>query len=184
MEMVRHKTLGIGEVVSKEIVNGFTFLNVRFENGREMRFGIPHSFESGTVEALGTLKDEVDGVIAERNARLSAPVPSKASSAPARKAAAKTMPTGPIADAFEKHLIMEGYAVETGTGNPSTVYSYLNAVETVRAEEGVSWDALKQNISAILPKYDVGGSKELLGAKSNKTVINALKRFAEFSGKP
>ena len=60
----------------------------------------------------------------------------------------------------------------------------MNAVDSIRSEEGISWETLKTNIATIVPRYDVGGAKELFGAKSNKTYINALKRFAEFVGKP
>ena len=94
------------------------------------------------------------------------------------------MPTGPIATAYEEYLISAGYKEETDEGAPSTVYSYVNAVESVRAEEGISWDTLKMNIDSFVSKYDEGGSMSWFGAKSNKTVINALKRFAEFVGKP
>ena len=183
MNMVRHNVFGLGEVICREEVNGFTYLLVRYENGKEVKLGIPFSFENGAVEALGSLKDEVDQAIAERQARLAATAPAAAPSAPAKRAVAKTMPTGPIPTAFEQYLIDQGYAVETDSGNPSTVYSYLNAVESIRVDEGVSWDTLKTNIASIAPQYDVGGAKELIGAKSNKTYINALKRFAEFLGK-
>ena len=184
MNMIKHKTFGAGEVIGKETINGFTYLNVRFEGGKEMKFGIPFSFETGMVEALGSLKDEVDQAIAEKKAKLSAPAPSKIPAAPVKKASVKSMPSGPIPSAFENYLIDAGYAVETESGNPSTVYSYLNAVESVRAEEGISWDTLKADIDRIVSKYDEGGQKAWFGAKSNKTVINALKRFAEHIGKP
>lgn len=185
MSMVRHNAFGLGEVIGREEVNGFTYLLVRYENGKEVKLGIPFSFEKGAVEALGTLKDEVDQAIAERRTRLAtATAPAAAPSAPAKRAAAKTMPSGPIPSAFERYLIDQGYAIETDSGNPSTVYSYLNAVESIRVDEGISWDTLKANIASIVPLYDVGGAKELIGAKSNKTYINALKRFADFVGKP
>ena len=64
------------------------------------------------------------------------------------------------------------------------VHNSVNAVESVRAEEGISWDTLKADIDDIVDKYDEGGLMSWFGAKSNKTVINALKRFAEFVGKP
>jgi hypothetical protein len=149
-----------------------------------VRFVLPQSFETGAVEALGSLKDEVEKAIVDRKTRLIAAAPVRTPSASTRKASAKTMPTGPIPSAFEEYLIREEYAVETDSGNPSTVYAYVNAVESIRVDEGISWDALKTNISSIVPQYDVGGVKELIGAKSNKTYINALKRFAEFLGKP
>ena len=184
MEMVRHNKFGVGEVVGREVVSGFTFLNVRFENGREMRFGIPQSFDTGALEPLGSLKDEVEQAIAEKMAKLSVPMPSTVPAAPAKKPVAKTMPTGPIPTAFEKYLINAGYKEETDEGAPSTVYSYVHAVESVRAEEGISWDTLKADIDDIVDKYDEGGLMSWFGAKSNKTVINALKRFAEFVNKP
>ena len=184
MNMVRHNVFGLGEVIHREEANGFTYIWVRYENGREVKLGIPSSFETGAVEALGSLKDEVEQAITERLARLAAPTPAAAPSAPTTRAAAKTMPTGPIPSAFEQYLIDQDYAVETDSGNPSTVYAYVNAVESIRVDEGISWDSLKTNISSIVPLYDVGGAKELIGAKSNKTYINALKRFAEFVGKP
>ena len=184
MEMVRHNKFGVGEVIGREVVSGFTFLNVRFENGREMRFGIPQSFDTGALEPLGSLKDEVDQVNAEKMAKLSAPMPSTAPAAPVKKTVTKTMPTGPIPTAFEKYLITEGYAVETNSGNPSTVYSYVNAVESVRAEEGISWDTLKADIDDIVDKYEEGGLMSWFGAKSNRTIISALKQFAGFVGKP
>ena len=192
MNMINHKTFGAGEVIGKETINGFTYLNVRFEGGKEMKFGIPFSFETGMVEALGELKEEVEKAIAEKKAKLSppalskssaAPALSKSSAAPAKKTSVKSVPSGPIPSAFENYLIDAGYAVETDSGNPSTVYSYLNAVESVRAEEGISWDTLKADIDDVVDKYDEGGLMSWYGAKSNKTVINALKRFAEFAVK-
>ena len=93
-------------------------------------------------------------------------------------------PMGPDATAFAQYLISAGYKEETDEGAPSTVYAYLNAVESVRAEEGLSWDTLKMNIHSIVAKYDEGGVKSWFGAKSNKTVINALKRYAEFVHTP
>ena len=68
MNMVRHNVFGLGEVIRREEVNGFTYLSVRYENGKEVKLGIPFSFENGAVEALGSLKDEVDQAIAERQA--------------------------------------------------------------------------------------------------------------------
>ena len=186
MEMVRHNMFGLGEVVRREVIGGFPYLWVRYENGIESKLGIPYSFSSGAVEALGALKDEVNQVIAEKMARLAAPAPVtvKAAAASTKKTFARHIPPCPTATAFEIYLIMEGYKVETDSGNPSTVYSYLNAVESVLEEEGFSWDALKNHISATVSKYDVGGAKEAFGAKSNRTVISALKCFENYVNKP
>ena len=85
MNMVRHNVFGLGEVIRREEVNGFTYLLVRYENGKEIKLSIPFSFETGAVEALGSLKDEVDQAIADKKAKLSAPAPSKIQAAPAKK---------------------------------------------------------------------------------------------------
>jgi hypothetical protein len=180
MEMVRNNMLGLGEVVRREVVNGFPYLWVRYENGTESKLGIPYSFTSGAVEALGALKDEVNQVIAEKMARLATPAPA----ATLKKSRTKNISSCPTATAFEIYLIMEGYKVETDSGDPSTVYSYVNAVESVLEEEGLTWDALKANISATVSKYDVGGEQETFGAKSNRTVISALKCFENYVNKP
>ena len=184
MNMVRHNVFGLGEVIRREEINGFTYIWVRYENGREVKLGIPFSFENGAVEALGSLKDEVDQAIAEKKAKLSAPAPSKIPAVPAKKASVKSMPSGPIPSAFEKYLIARGYRQEGKRGSHSTVYYYMDGVETVLTEEGISWDTLKSVASDLVPQYDAGGAKELIGARQHRTVINALKRFADFVGKP
>jgi hypothetical protein len=113
-------------------------------------------------------------------ARLATPAPA----ATPKKSRTKNISSCPTATAFEIYLIMEGYKVKTDSGDPSTVYSYVNAVESVLEEEGLTWDALKANISATVSKYDVGGEKETFGAKSNRTVISALKCFENYVNKP
>ena len=81
---------------------------------------------------------------------------------------------------YEKYLISIGYKQTTPSGHPSTVYQYLKAIRNVCDEEGINLNGLKENISSIILKYDIGGEKETIGAKSHKTVINALKRFEDF----
>lgn len=81
---------------------------------------------------------------------------------------------------FQDYLIKQGYSITTSAGNPSTVYDYAKRIDKVCEWENVTWAGLAQNISAIVAKYDVGGSKEDLGRKSHSAVINALKRFSEF----
>lgn len=179
--MVKHKMLGMGKVVNKEVIGEHTYITVQFENEKEMRFAIPVSFETGVVEAVGTLKDEVERAIAEKQARLAA---ATAPAIPTRSRTSKMPSVGPDTKAFEQYLIHAGYKEETDEGAPSTVYSYLNAVESVRAEEGISWSTLKTNIAQIVSKYDEGGEMSWFGAKSNKRIINALRRYAEFVHTP
>ena len=81
---------------------------------------------------------------------------------------------------YEKYLISIGYKQTTPSGHPSTVYQYIKAIRNVCDEEGINLIGLKENISSIILKYDIGGEKETIGAKSHKTVINALKRFEDF----
>ncbi|MBR4101529.1 MAG: hypothetical protein IKK51_06600 [Oscillospiraceae bacterium] len=81
---------------------------------------------------------------------------------------------------FELFLIEKGYRTTTPSGNPSTVYSYLNSIEKVCEWEGINWTELADDISKIVVMYDLGGINEELGSKSHKTIINALKRYAEF----
>ncbi len=192
MQTVKHKTFGIGEVISKDVKEIGATIVVRFENGIEKTFSIPDSFTIGVMEAEGTLKDEVDRAIEQKNERLIAEqrareasctvahVPPKRVSKGGKRPGKGASVKGPLEKGFEDYLIEAGYKEETDSGNPSTVYSYIKGVETVLEEEGISWNTLEANISSVISKYDVGGEKEQIGAKSNSTVINALRRFEEF----
>ena len=191
MQTVTHKIFGIGEVIAKEVKENDIFITVRFTSGKEMRLAVK-SFEDGFATAEGDLKKEIEKVISDKKvleskkradfiASTIAHTTTAAGHASRKKAPSKMVVSGPIATAFEAYLINEGYATETPSGHPSTVYSYISAIENdVLDEEHISWDMLKSNIDSILPIYDVGGKKEHIGAKSNCTVINALRRFAEF----
>lgn len=81
---------------------------------------------------------------------------------------------------FYNYLVKRGYSVTTPTGKPSTVYDYTKRIERVCSWENTTWSGLARHINVIVAMYDVGGSKEELGRKSNCAVINALKRFSEF----
>lgn len=192
MQTVKHKLFGKGEVICKDVKETGATIVVRFENGTEKTFSIPDSFLLGVMDAEGTLKDEVERAIEEKKERLleakrarekanaTACVPPKKICKGGRKPAKKSNVKGTLEKAFEEYLIKAGYKEETASGNPSTVSCYVKGVETVLYEEGISWSTLEANISTIIPKYDVGGEKEHIGAKSNSTVINALRRFEEF----
>jgi hypothetical protein len=190
MQTVKHKIFGTDEVIARESNENGTYITVRFENGKEMRFAIPDSFVIGIMEAEGTLKDEVDAAIAKRKAldqakweALRAESAVATASAPShrhgRTPAASVAVKGSIEAAFETYLINAGYCEYTAVGNPSTVFSYIHAIKKVLEEEGLSWNSLQSNIDNIVPVYDIGGYKQHIGAKSNCTVINALKRFKE-----
>lgn len=191
MNKVNHKIFGVGEVIDREDDNNGILLTVRFENGRESVFSIPESFTLGILTAEGNLQKEVDAAIAKKKAREqeilqslnTAAVDSHSSSTGGRtrKSPKPVAVKGSIETAYEAFLIKAGYETETPSGAPSTVYSYSGAIARhVLEEEHITWDLLKDNIDDIVKKYDVGGAKEHIGMKSNKTVINALKRFKEF----
>ena len=191
MSVVKHKNFGIGNIVGRVEKENITYIIVEFPNGRECKFAIPESFEIGLVTAEGDLKDEIDRAIAERESlknKIAQTTQSSCStnaSANGRRTSVRRTRTcvninDSIAREFEDYLIRAGYKEETASGNPSTVMSYVKGIAKVLEEEGISWGSLKINITSIIPVYDVGGEKELIGAKSNSTVINALRRFEEF----
>ena len=191
MQTVNHKIYGVGEVINKKTTEGGIYITVKFESGKEARFSIPDSFTLGIMVANGDLKEEVDAAIAEKKAReqarlerLKAASALVATSTPSnrrgRTPATPVTVRGSIEIAFEEYLINAGYCEYTATGNPSTVFSYIHAIKKVLEEEGLSWHTLQRDIENIVPIYDIGGAKQHIGAKSNCTVINALKRFREF----
>ena len=188
MQTVNHRTFGIGEVIGKEARENDVIITARFAGGKEMRFAIL-SFESGWVVAEGDLKEEIEKLIADKKAleiKKRADFIAKntvnATAPVARhRTHARISVTGHIATAFEAYLINAGYSTETPSGYPSTVYSYIDAIErNVLDGEHITWDILKNNIDSIVARYDVGGEKADIGAKSKSTVINALKRFKDF----
>ena len=81
---------------------------------------------------------------------------------------------------FKNYLIECGYKEYTPSGLPSTVYQYITAIEKVRSWEGMSYGEVDENINELCREYDLGGSKERLGATGHNTVINALKRYRFF----
>ena len=191
MQTVTHKIYGVGEVINKKTTENGSYITVKFESGKEARFSIPDSFTLGVMVANGDLKDEVEAAIATKKAyeqkRLEehrAAIAAAAASAPSvRHGRTPTTPVtvkGSIELAFEEYLVNAGYCEYTASGNPSTVFSYIHAIKKVLEEEGLSWYALQNDIENIVPIYDIGGVKQHIGARSNYTVINALKRFQEF----
>ena len=190
MQTVNHKIYGVGEVVGRANASQIT---VRFKNGREIVLSIPASFQTGVICAEGSLKDEVEAAIAEKKAREAARLSEMISRVNAEReiavrpagrrnvAAVSAETTDPIQLEYERYLISKGYETTTPSGYDSTVYSYSGGITRhVLENEHISWAGLKSNIGDIIKKYDVGGAMEEIGAKSNSTVINALKRFDEF----
>ena len=73
-----------------------------------------------------------------------------------------------------------GYKEVTDNGQPSTVYSYITAIEKVCHWENLTWQTLAKNIGVIVKKYDFGGTKEAFGNQSHRTVYNALVAYSKF----
>ena len=187
MSIIRHKHFGEGNIIAKE----GNRITVRFsKDSSEKDFIIPLSFMNGLFDLEGSaLKKEVEAAIEnakkEREARMAAAeknktVPSSTGRKASKKTPAKISLRNGIEKDFEIYLIKSGYSVETPMGNPSTVYTYINAINTVLEEERLTHSALVNNIGTVLPIYDTNGPKEDIGNKSNKVIINALRRFDDF----
>jgi len=81
---------------------------------------------------------------------------------------------------YTQYLKEQGYSEWTPSGNKSTVYDYPNRIENVCRWEHMTWSEVAMNITSLIQLYDIGGAKEDVGNKSNRAVINALKRYSEF----
>lgn len=191
MKTIRHKLFGKGTIVAQEFRDIGSYITVRFESGRESRFAIPESFSTGMIIAEGTLKNEVDAAIADKNERerivresraVIHPTSVRGYRAPRYRTGAAVLTAGDkmVRDAYESYLVSEAYAELTPKGAPSTVPQYVRAVESVLEEEHLTWSSLTAHIARIVSLYDEGGVKEFEGKRGHKTVINSLRRFEEF----
>lgn len=87
-----------------------------------------------------------------------------------------------ILNRFEKYLEQKGYSVVTPSGLKSTCHDYSQVrIPAVCNRERISIPQLIDNIDRIVSKYDQFGSEAEFGNKSHRSVINALKRFREFT---
>lgn len=192
MQTVKHKDWGIGHIVKREIcVNGVfsevteggNYITARFDNGKEVRFAIPKSFEKGILEATGELKDEVENAAADKERRREEEKGGLGISDGKREAeevqvrttkkGVKISLTGDLKKDFETYLAASGY-------EENVVYQYSRAIDIVCEEEGITWVELIDTILTVIKRYDRGGEKEKLGNYQKRTVINALKRFWDF----
>ena len=194
MFTVNHTKFGHGEIIGKEVKGDNIYFTIKFDDGKVSRF-LLESFENGQLTAEGNLKDEIDCAISEKHDR---ELEKKNIASTLRKAVAAAMSVrsprtrtrvirpvaatvgGPTEAAYECYLIKSGYRIWSDSGKPSTVPRYVHGVNTVLEEEGISWTVLQREIDNIIDLYDVGGRKYHIGSRSNRTVINALKRFREF----
>lgn len=84
---------------------------------------------------------------------------------------------------FYGFLVDCGYKEETSDGKPSTVHSYITAIEKVCRWERLTWIELAKDIKSIVKDYDFGGRRENYGNQSHRTVYNALVAYACFVAK-
>ena len=195
MARIEHKVWGTGEIISRE----GNRMMVRFNKvGKEIKVNIPKSFVLGIYDIDEELQKEVDDALEsereaarkEREESETSRVQMKAENARQNSRSTtkrtgnvytKVTLTGDIEKDFESFMRINGYSKKSLNSDKSTIYSYINSVKSIMKDEGLDWDTLYKQISSIVPMYDVGGKKEDIGNKSNRTNINALKRFEDFA---
>lgn len=74
---------------------------------------------------------------------------------------------------FEEYLLAKNY-------RPTTSIDYPARLERLCKKEKISYEHLAQHIYEIMPQYENTGKKSSYGKRSHSSVINALRRFAEF----
>lgn len=74
---------------------------------------------------------------------------------------------------FENWLLEQNY-------KPTTAVDYHGRIERLCRKEKISYEHLAQHIYEIMPQYEKTGKKSSYGKRSHSSVINALRRFAEF----
>lgn len=74
---------------------------------------------------------------------------------------------------FEEYLLAKNYSSLTSIDYPARL-------ERLCRKEKISYELLAQNLADIMPQYDRDGKKSSYGRRSHSSVLNALRRFAEF----
>ena len=74
---------------------------------------------------------------------------------------------------FEEYLQAKNYSNLTSIDYPARL-------ERLCRKEKFSYEHLAQHIAEIMPQYERDGEKSSYGKRSHSSVINALRRFAEF----
>lgn len=63
----------------------------------------------------------------------------------------------------------------------NTVHSYCSWIIKICRKEKISLLELAKNINNFVLKHDIGGPEESYGNKGHRSVINALKKYSDFS---
>lgn len=192
MKTLKHKWLGEAKIVHREGKR----ITVKYDkNGSEAVLLIPESFVLEMFEIDAELQSEVDAALEEK--KEAARIEREAREAQRAEAQSTTIThrsgtrrsgrtftrvqlTGDYEKDFESFMLKNGYSAKTENDTKSTVYAYVNSVKSVMSDEGLDWTSLVKQISSIASVYDIGGAKEEIGDRGNRTVINALRRFADF----
>lgn len=74
---------------------------------------------------------------------------------------------------FEEYLQSKNY-------RPTTSIDYPARLERLCRKEKISYELLAQHLAEIMPEYEKTGKKSSYGKRSHSSVINALRRYAEF----
>lgn len=74
---------------------------------------------------------------------------------------------------FEEYLQTKNYSATTSLDYPARL-------ERLCRKEKISYEHLAQHLNEIMPQYERTGNKSSYGKRSHSSVINALRRFAEF----
>ena len=74
---------------------------------------------------------------------------------------------------FEQYLQSKNY-------KPTTSIDYPARLERLCRKEKISYEYLAGHLNEIMPQYERTGKKSSYGKRSHSSVINALRRFAEF----
>ena len=74
---------------------------------------------------------------------------------------------------FEEYLQAKNYSATTSLDYPARL-------ERLCRKEKISYEHLAQHLAEIMPQYERTGNKSNYGKRSHSSVINALRRFAEF----
>lgn len=74
---------------------------------------------------------------------------------------------------FEEYLQAKNYS-------STTSLDYPMRLDRLCRKEKITFELLAQHLAEIMPEYEKTGKKSSYGKRSHSSVINALRRFAEF----
>lgn len=192
MKTLKHKWLGTATIIRREGDR----MTIKYDKSdSEVILKMPDSFVSGMFLIDDELQREVDAALEEK--KEAARIEREARDAQRAEAQSTTIThrsgtrrsgriftrvqlTGDYEKDFESFMLKNGYSAKTENDTKSTVYAYANSVKSVMSDEGIDWTSLVKQISSIASVYDIGGAKEEIGDRGNRTVINALRRFEDF----